>query len=573
MSDSALISALNKTALVNISASNGKILAKLVDAPQLIATVKTQQTLAGKIVEYIKEKQQLTLTTDKGAVIIELPKEKPPFPLELGTPIQITADLKNAPETIILEKSLPAPPVISRGEATSTQISQPQIHVATLTLATLESGQNIPVLPSTQQELQNIVPPKTEHVSAQIPPQNVATIQVADKFAHIENTQVKPKPEVQSVQTQSKQHIETAPATITRTVSPIPTGETQISALSISSLRFPTPTLIRTQETTQAPEQPKTIAQPLYDTQRAGETRAHVVGFTKDKNFPVIELAGNKKSQQPRFVTLQSQTPDIPVGSEISVHVKQAEPITVQNPEQAAPVLPSVFITPEVWPIMEELKQSIETLAPQQVQAFTNTLPSPAHPANINATSLFFIAAMRSGDIQGWLGEKTAELLKQNGKGDLLTRLSSEIFSFTSKEPHSAQEWRSLTLPMNWDNDIHKVVLHYRQERENSSDDAQSFGSGKTRFVMDLELSQLGAVQIDGLFIGDAEKIVQKGGRLDLILRTEQHFRKAVQHHIRGFYAAALKDTNLSGELLFQQKDEKWLVIAPDHAPEYQHQV
>lgn len=307
--------------------------------------------------------------------------------------------------------------------------------------------------------------------------------------------------------------------------------------------------------------------------EKAGETHAILIGFTENKHFPIIRITA-PKSRSDQHYTLQTPVSDIAIGTQIALNITQSTTLAAaaQNTlgtTLTAP-LPSLnsasFFTPEIWQIMQEIQATLIQANPQVAQAFTNIIPNAGAPAQLNATALFFIAALRSGDLQSWLGEKTVETLKRAGKGDLLSRLGREMSSLSrlSSEP-APQEWRTLSLPMAWQNDIHKLVLHYRRENKDGSDNEQNGTGTKTRFIMDVNLSQMGKVQLDGLFIGNPEGV----GRLDLILRTEQGFSQAMKQDMRIAYKNALDDTNFTGELSFQGQIDGWVNITPDTASEF----
>jgi len=83
---------------------------------------------------------------------------------------------------------------------------------------------------------------------------------------------------------------------------------------------------------------------------------------------------------------------------------------------------------------------------------------------------------------------------------------------------------------------------------------------------MDLNLSNMGKVQLDGLFIG-------KDSRLDLILRTQQKFSETMKMEMRQTYRDALEDISFSGELSFQDKVDQWVNITPDNKSEFLEDV
>lgn len=280
----------------------------------------------------------------------------------------------------------------------------------------------------------------------------------------------------------------------------------------------------------------------------AGNIRAVVSGLTAE-SLPVLSFTLPHSTSAQSFA-LHIPAPDIPVGSQIQITPQSSAGILTQSIATIAPSIPAL-ITPGEWPLLQDVQQAVAQLSASSAQVISNITPSPANPAQFTPAALFFLSAVRSGDIGGWLGEKTMEILRNNGRSNLLSRLTSEsgLLSRLAAEPLS-QEWRALPLPLMWDNEMQKVTLFYR--REDGGADAEENGHKQTRFIFDLNLSQMGPVQVDGLF---REK------RLDVILRTEQRFSEHMHMDMRQTYADALRQTEVTGELSFQNNPEQWVKI------------
>lgn len=220
-------------------------------------------------------------------------------------------------------------------------------------------------------------------------------------------------------------------------------------------------------------------------------------------------------------------------------------------------------LTPGPWPLMDDLLQNIMQISPQATQSLVNIVPSPASPAQMSPAMLFFIAAVRGNDLTQWLGERSAETLRREGRVPLLSRLAQEsgALSRLAAEP-LPQEWRAVSLPMYHQGEIHKIALYHRHERPPEDGSTGNGGQKGTRFVFDLSLHAMGRVQIDGLF----RPVSSAGKRLDLILRTEQAFSALAQNDMRKIYAQALRETQITGELSFQNRPDQWFSIGA--APE-----
>ncbi|MEZ5919478.1 MAG: hypothetical protein R3D66_06125 [Alphaproteobacteria bacterium] len=290
---------------------------------------------------------------------------------------------------------------------------------------------------------------------------------------------------------------------------------------------------------------------------QAGTLSGVITGLTAESLPLVTFWMPQAEAAQTFALQFPADAQGIVPGTRISIMPQGTPfpPASMQVSMQgAAPFSLPALLTPAPWPVMEDIYQALAQNAPQAARAFASALPGPAAPATMGAAALFFIAALRAGDIQGWAGEKVLETLRRAGRPGLVERMSQEgraLQGLAGREPASAQEWRSLPLPLFWEGDIHRLALHYRQEK--AEDEPGKAGGSKTRFIFDLELDHMGKVQLDGLF---------HAARLDVILRTEEIFSQAAQAQMRRLYADALKQTQITGELSFQTQPGQWVTVS-----------
>jgi hypothetical protein len=189
-------------------------------------------------------------------------------------------------------------------------------------------------------------------------------------------------------------------------------------------------------------------------------------------------------------------------------------------------------------------------------QSMTNILPNPGNPAQMPPALLFFLAAARSGDVAGWMGEKALDVLRKDGArrgGDILSRMARDMagLSKTLAEPVS-QDWRGMAIPLYWQNEIQKMHLFYRHQSGGRDDDPVRPENRSTRFIFDLHLDHIGDVQLDGLM---------KDKRLDLILRTRTMFSRSMQAIMRRRYLEVLESGHLTGDMAFQSRADQWVRV------------
>ena len=163
------------------------------------------------------------------------------------------------------------------------------------------------------------------------------------------------------------------------------------------------------------------------------------------------------------------------------------------------------------WPALEESLQVLATAAPEAAAHFQAAkLPQPG--PQLTSGIVFFLSAIRGGRLQDWLGADLVRNLSEQSQGTLISRLADDFsqLAHLAAEPVSG-EWRTALLPFLHEGVFQqlRIYLRDRDQDQPSSDGEDDQG---TRFVVEAELSQLGALQLDGLV---------RQQRFDLIVRTQ----------------------------------------------------
>lgn len=228
------------------------------------------------------------------------------------------------------------------------------------------------------------------------------------------------------------------------------------------------------------------------------------------------------------------------------------QPVLIQTaapiPAAWRPLIPLMQAS-SVWPVMDDIFQSFYQATPQAAQILGRIIPSPANPQSFGSAILLFAATLKSGDMQGWLGDKKTDMIQKLGRDQLLSRLSGESASLPQNADAAPMDWKSYPIPLLWHNEISKVLFHVRKE---PSEDERENAEGGTRFVMDVSLTRMGNVQIDGMV---------RGNRLDLIVRTENAISLSMQDAMRSAYAKALDGTDVYGDIGFQSDAASWVHV------------
>lgn len=295
------------------------------------------------------------------------------------------------------------------------------------------------------------------------------------------------------------------------------------------------------------PQGTPVLAQPIHAT----GTLAHVMGMTA-QNLPLIALT-LPGADAPQILQMNFPATNLAPGSALIV-----TPHAGMTAPASSGAAPSVFelMSGFHWPALDEMLDiQAQSLQAATTQTLANILPNPAQAAKIPAAILLFIAAVRSGDLNNWLGEKNIEALRRTGRSEFISRMNREFSGLNrlASEPVTS-EWRGMVIPMMGQGEVDKIHLYYRHhDADQDSNDEQSSKGRGTRFIMDLNLSAMGDVQLDGY---------ARGKTLDLAIRTRQSLSTAMRHDMTQRYIATLERSGMQGALVFQSQPEKWVKVA-----------
>lgn len=300
--------------------------------------------------------------------------------------------------------------------------------------------------------------------------------------------------------------------------------------------------------------QPAPAVSTILQQTTATMMTAQVITVTP-QHFPVLSLM-MPGSSEPQLFTMNFPATNLTPGSTLTVLPQSAIPV----PSTAAgTTLPTAFelLSGFRWPVFDELleQQNIQ-IQTATAQTLANVFPNPAQPGKLPAAALIFIAAVRAGDINAWLGDRNIDAMRRTGKSDAVNRMVREFSGLNklASEPVTP-EWRGISIPLYTEGEVNKIHLYYRHSDHGNDRDQEQAEKGKgTRFIMDINLSQIGDVQLDGY---------TRGKVLDLAVRTTQPFSAAMRHEMTRRYIHALEAAGLEGALVFQSQPDKWVKITP----------
>ena len=202
-------------------------------------------------------------------------------------------------------------------------------------------------------------------------------------------------------------------------------------------------------------------------------------------------------------------------------------------------------------PVLREAVSALSAADPALATQFVRSV-MPQGNSQLAATLLFFLSATRGGDIRGWVGDRVATRLEDAGRADLLPRLSAELSAPRAAPEPAAGEWRSQTIPLYQESELGGLTLHVRNAGDEDGASADAEAAGK-RFLIDLDLSRMGPLQLDGLV---------RDKRLDLTIRSQAAFPARMRDDMRTLFRDAGETVGLQGGLTFQAGGHDWVTVA-----------
>jgi hypothetical protein len=203
------------------------------------------------------------------------------------------------------------------------------------------------------------------------------------------------------------------------------------------------------------------------------------------------------------------------------------------------------------WPALDETLEALPAYSAAG-QALRNTLPSPA--PRLVPTALFFLAALRQGSVESWLGGNMLDTLRSNGKSTLADRLSGDFVKLAAQAKETvAGEWRMIQMPMLHDENLSQLQFFIRRQQDEQEKEENAGGTKpSTRFILNLHLSRMGDLQLDGLM---------RQRRLDLIFRSGEALPLQMRQDMMQGFAKGLEQANMQGGISFQTRGQNWVTV------------
>jgi len=282
-----------------------------------------------------------------------------------------------------------------------------------------------------------------------------------------------------------------------------------------------------------------------------GNTIAAVVTGTTTRGAPIAQIHGG--------VIALNGFGSLPQGAQIGFEV-------IEDPRVPSGLQPEGFqkafqlgareglLHWKTWPTIAEAARILAQASPEQAARLARRIPRP--DSKLAANLLMFLGVLKTGEFKGWIGERSLRVIQRN-KPKIADRLAEDfrLAAQVSNEPRG--DWRIHVIPFFNGQNIDKIRMltrHRPEEKENDGIDKER------RFILDLDLSNLGRMQLDGL--------VKAGGkRVDLIVRTDKPLPKTMRTDIQDIHAEAGKITGMTGAVTFQAAPANFVEFPPPSNP------
>ncbi len=254
-------------------------------------------------------------------------------------------------------------------------------------------------------------------------------------------------------------------------------------------------------------------------------------------------------------LTLEIRAP-LQAGSRITFELPSGA-LAPSGPGAAGPGPAALGTLAHSWPALDEALQVLREVAPPGVAAATlrDAIPQPG--SRLASGLLFFLSALSGGDVTRWIGHQASQALKSAGRDSLLSRLAQDFGQLGRLADNQGGDWRLFFIPLHDGDQLRQLRLFLRHGWQDRDEGDGRNDESQTRFVVEVEMSRLGDLQLDGLV---REK------RLDLILRSRAPLSEVMRRDITQIFHQANEITGNRGNIGFQASHD-WKPM-PIEAPE-----
>lgn len=223
-----------------------------------------------------------------------------------------------------------------------------------------------------------------------------------------------------------------------------------------------------------------------------------------------------------------------------------AQPVTTSV---APPTVSTFSGLSHDWRSLEEaMKLLAQSNNPAMSEALMQRIPNTK--SKMVNSALFFMSALKSGDIRHWLSSRVADDI-QSKSSSLFSRLSADfdgIRNVSAERPD--QNWQMLLFPLMHEEKLRQVRLFIREDEHEESSES----SGGMRFVIEVSMSALGDLQLDGFLKKQNKQLC-----FDLVVRSDGPLTQTMQDEIQAIFNDASEQSKFKGSLRFDPNVERFV--------------
>ncbi|NDF12021.1 MAG: hypothetical protein EB060_04300 [Proteobacteria bacterium] len=257
------------------------------------------------------------------------------------------------------------------------------------------------------------------------------------------------------------------------------------------------------------------------------------------------EASGEAVLQTPLGTIKLLAQNELPNGAKLTLEIVKLQ--AGEAPLATAAQDTDAFLPPPLDSDLTELATLVKTQGSAAQQAALDRILPQANDPQFAAKLLWFLTGVQQGDATQWMGAQLTRFLEQNDKVGLIQKIQKDFGRLKQVSTEGVSQWNTMFFPVLNGNTIEHGAMftrHYPADQDGNQEDG-------TRFIVEVDYSTLGMVQLDGF-------VKNKTGKkaFDLFLRSKEALPDEARSDISSIFSTALEIGGFTGALQFQQVKE-----------------
>lgn len=263
----------------------------------------------------------------------------------------------------------------------------------------------------------------------------------------------------------------------------------------------------------------------------------------KDSAVLTLRVVANAPNIETEIVAKDGKAQPAP--ARLSLLLPDAASLPRPPPPQLAETMPQpqaakiLSALGNSWPALNEAMAALKASDPEIAKALFERIPA-AGPKFI-AQLLGLLAGLKAGDAAAFLGNDVLDALRRAGHEQIAARLDEDVKATSQLAQQSSGEWRPVLMPFFDGANLQQVPMMIGRPPEHQTSSSEP----GTRFLVCVDFSALGAIQIDGFIAPDQR-------RLDVTIRSAAALPDAVKDGVEARFNEAAVSNHFGGRLQFK---------------------